>query len=396
MLADDRMARRLSFHPVQRADDRPWTDHEPATRWGTKAAVSARIAAFDLRSATGRPTGVGKYLLSIVTASAQLPDVKVRAYVSGGDLRLPDTVEIVVVPLRGLRWHLAVWRHLRRHPVTAYVSTSLVVPSLPGVPALPVVLDVSSFRVPEHQTRRTKLFEHALLGRVIRRHPLIFGTRAAAADIRGLFPQARGVVVPPWFPEQPPNLPPAGDTLAGLGIRKPYVLMVGTVEPRKNVLLAAQIVARLRERGRDLRLVVVGRRGWASDSEIAALRELERQGTVAWPGYVTDEQRDALYAEASALLLPSVYEGFGMPLIEAMAAGVPCCCSAIPVFEEVAGDAALRLDPTQLDQWVEALGALLDSPELADKLRLAGLSRAATYSPQGTAQAFARALDQMR
>jgi len=356
--------------------------------------VNARIAAFDLRSATGRPTGVGKYLLSIATAAAELPNVKVRAYVSGGDLQLPPSVEVVVVPLRGLRWHVAVWRHLRRNPVTAYVSTSLVVPSLPGVPALPVVLDVSSFRVPQHQTRRTKLFERALLGRVIRRHPLIFGAQAAADDIRALFPRARGVVVPPWFPQHPDDAPPAQGCLTELGIRKPYVLMVGTVEPRKNVLMAAHVVARLRAKGRNLRLVVVGRRGWVSDQEVAALRELEAQGTVTWPGYVTDEQRDALYAGAAALLLPSVYEGFGMPLVEAMAAGVPCVCSSIPVFDEVAGDAAIRLNPAKPDDWVAALDELLADPELAAKLKDAGLLRAAAYSLERTGRAFAQALAQ--
>ena len=360
---------------------------------GYPSLVTPRIAAFDLRSAAGRPTGVGKYLLSIATAAAWLPDVKVRAYISGADLDLPPGVEIVTIRAHGPRWHLAVWRHLRRHPVTAYVSTSLVLPSLPGVKALSVVLDVSSFRVPEHQTRRTKLFERTLMGRVIHRHPLIFGAQAAAEDIRALFPGARGVVVPPWFAERPPGSPPARSP-SELGVSKPYVLMVGTGEPRKNVLMAAQIVARLRERGRDLRLVVVGRRGWASDQEVARLRELEKTGTVVWPGYVTDEQRDGLYAEASALLLPSVYEGFGMPLVEAMAAGVPCCCSSIPVFEEVAGDAALRLDPTQPDRWVEALDELLSSPTLSSRLRLAGLARAATFTRERTAQAFACALDQ--
>ena len=361
---------------------------------GAHATMSARIAAFDLRSAAGKPTGIGKHLLSISLAAAQLSDVKVRFYTAGADLELPPSIEIVAVARHGLPWHLAVWRHLRRHPVTAYVSTSLVVPSLPGVPALPVVLDMSSFRVPEHQTRRTRLFEHALLGRAVSHHPLIFGSQAAASDCRDLFPRARGVVVPPWFPQRPPAAPPAADWLAGLGISKPYVLIVGTIEPRKNVPLAARVVASLREQGRDVRLVVVGRRGWSSDSEMAALQEWQRQGTVVWPGYVTDDQRDALYAEASALLLPSVYEGFGMPLVEAMAAGVPCCCSAIPAFEEVAGDAAIKLDPGQPTRWVETLGALLDDPELADRMRRAGLARAATYSLERTAHAFALALDQ--
>jgi alpha-1,3-rhamnosyl/mannosyltransferase len=231
------------------------------------------------------------------------------------------------------------------------------------------------------------------MGRAIRRHPLIFMTNAAADDIRDFFPRARGTVVPPWFPDRRASSPSAG-ALADLGVSKAYVLMVGTVEPRKNVLMAARVVARLRDRGRDLRLVVVGRRGWVGSEEMAGLNELQGQGAVIWPGYVTDDQRDALYAGATALLLPSVYEGFGMPLVEAMAAGVPCCCSKIPVFEEVAGDAALALDPASPDEWVDGLERLLDSPTLADKLRADGLARAASYSLARTARALEEAIGQ--
>ena len=330
----------------------------------------------------------------MAVAATAVPGVEVRAYLSDGDIRLPNTIEKVILRPGGFRWHLAVWRHLRLHPVAAYVSTSLVVPNLPGVPSLPVVLDMSSFRVPQHQARRTKIFEHTLMGRAISRHPLIFGSQAAATDTQGVFPNARGVVVPPWFAQRRSPLMGSQAALDGLGVRKPYVLMVGTVEPRKNVLLAARVVGSLRERGRDLRLVLVGRRGWSSDDELSALRELERQGTVIWPGYVTDEQRDALYSDASALLMPSIYEGFGMPLVEAMAAGVPCCCSAIPAFKEVAGDAAIVLDPTQPDDWVEAIESLLDDPERSDRLRRAGLRRAEMFSVDRTARAFTQALDQ--
>ncbi len=356
-----------------------------------KAAASGSVAAFDLRSAAGRATGVGRYLLSIALAATDLEGVRVRAYLGRTDLDLPPRVEKVSIASTGPRWHLSVWKHLRAHPVDAYVSTSLVVPALPGVRALSVVLDLSCFRVPQYQQLRTRLFEHLLLGRVVRRHPLIFGSEAAACDVKDLFGRARGTVVPPWFPRNA-EIQENEPALTRLGVRKPYVLVVGTVEPRKNISFAVRVVRELRTRGHDLQLVIVGSRGWARKSEIEEIQAAQAAGIAVWPGYVSDDERDALYASATALLLPSVYEGFGMPMIEAMAAGLPCVCSGIPVFDEVSGGAALSADPRNPAEWADCVDELMAKPGLAAKLRADGLDRAAFFTRERTALAFRDAL----
>jgi glycosyltransferase involved in cell wall biosynthesis len=354
--------------------------------------------AFDLRQAAGRPTGVGRYLLSIVDALAEGPDVgPLRSYVRRGRLPpLPTGVEVRASGARGASWHAAVWYDLQRWHARAYVSTSLILPSLPGVPALPVILDVTSLQYPQFHTARTRLFERLLLGGVARRFPLITGTATAAHDIREwLRTDVPITVVPPTVTTSQP----AGDpdpVLARIGATRPYVVAVGTLEPRKNLSLAVEAVREIRRRGVELTLVLIGSMGWHTGTLDDVIVRAEAEGAVRRSGYVSDGDRDALYSGASALLMPSFYEGFGMPLLEAMAAGIPCLSSNTPTLQEVAAGAALHAAPDDLEGWVASLERLATDDRLRDQLRVRGLVRASQFTPKATATAFQRALATMR
>lgn len=352
--------------------------------------------AFDLRAAEGCPTGVGRHLMSIVQALAEhRPDLPIRAYVRDSVADLPPSVRTVRISSSGILWHARTWWHLRRRPVRAYCSTSLIIPALTGVPALPVILDVISLLYPEYQTWRTKLAERLLMRAAVRRHPVIAGSETTKRDIQRLFGRCRAVVVPPWSAQAKPG---AGDpaTLERLGIEAPYALFVGTIEPRKNVGTVIRAVAALRRRGRDAKLVLIGARGWVNKQILAELDAAEAEGTIVRTGYLPDRDRDAVFTSASCLVLPSIYEGFGLPLLEAMDRGLPCICSTAPAFEEVAGGAALMVEPLDVSAWEASLERVLTDSELARRMSLAGQQRAQHYCPEETAACFDAALAQLR
>jgi glycosyltransferase involved in cell wall biosynthesis len=172
---------------------------------------------------------------------------------------------------------------------------------------------------------------------------------------------------------------------AAYGVRSPYVLYVGTIEPRKNLARTLRAFGRIARSRPDLRFVMVGPLGWKY-AEI--LRETERPelaGRVALLGYVPEIDLPALYSHATAFVYASLYEGFGLPVIEAMACGTPVVTANGSSMAELGENAALLVDPLDEDAIASALERLLADAALRADLRNRGLARAGLYSWERTA-----------
>jgi alpha-1,3-rhamnosyl/mannosyltransferase len=168
---------------------------------------------------------------------------------------------------------------------------------------------------------------------------------------------------------------------------------VGTVEPRKNVptLLAAWRLLRLRKTDPPP-LVLCGGFGWKAEEVRREMAAAEAEGWLIHLGYVNAGELAALYRGAELVALPSFYEGFGLPAIEALRAGAPLIASDLPVLREVAGAAALYAPPDRPDLWAERAGELLANAELREELHRRGMERARLFewarAAAATAQAF--------
>jgi glycosyltransferase involved in cell wall biosynthesis len=186
-------------------------------------------------------------------------------------------------------------------------------------------------------------------------------------------------------------------TRRDLGIEGPYFLFVGGLEPRKNLRMLLRAFDRLDSEIRPTLVLAGAPVHWIPGGpEImsSALRSLpeEVQRKVILPGYVTNKQKVALYTGAEALVYPSVYEGFGFPVLEAMACGTPVLTSDTSSLPEVAGDAAILVDPYETSSIMEGMQHLLTDEPLRARLREAGLQRAKQFSWEETARQTAKVL----
>ena len=182
----------------------------------------------------------------------------------------------------------------------------------------------------------------------------------------------------------------AGDPPGGLPRR--YILHVGTIEPRKNIeLLMAVWQQWVAENPSAPALVLCGRSGWKNDDLHGMLAGAEADGWLRRPGYVDDAALAALYRHALAVVCPSLHEGFGLPLVESMAAGTPVVASDIPVFREVAGDAAVLLPVDDAAAWRRTLIELSADTAMRERLGALGRERAGTFH-WSTAAALTRAV----
>jgi glycosyltransferase involved in cell wall biosynthesis len=167
---------------------------------------------------------------------------------------------------------------------------------------------------------------------------------------------------------------------ARYGLPPRYLLFVGTIEPRKNLGRVLAAFERLHAEGLTDGFVIVGKRGWLYDDFFARLEQSPARSAVIFPGYVPDADLPALYTGSQALAFPSEFEGFGLPVLEAMASAAPVVCSHTSSLPEVAGDAALLVDPLDVDALHAALRRVMADDALADDLRRRGLAQAGRFS----------------
>jgi alpha-1,3-rhamnosyl/mannosyltransferase len=351
-------------------------------------------------------TGIGNYILHLGAALSASGEVDLYSFYgnrwvhetprSGTGAthasfaaRMRDLAKPWIPFKRGLsqaRQRLTFGRGVRRHGIELYHEPNYV--ALPtAVPSVTTIHDLSWLRYPEtHPRDRVRWLERAMPGTLSRVAAILVDSEFVRNEVLAAFgvDPSRIHVVPLGVAEAfRPRV--AGQTVASLqalGLTHGcYLLTVGTIEPRKNVghVLDAYagLPARLRAR---YPLVVAGAIGWRAKTLERQLQALASRGEIRFLGRVADDDLPCLYAGAAAFVFPSLYEGFGLPPLEAMASGVPVLVSDRASMPEIAGGAAMLLDPGQSERTAACLEAVLEDAERRAAMVERGLRRAAAFT----------------
>ena len=352
--------------------------------------------AIDATSIVGSRTGVGVFTHALLQELARRPDVDAAGYVMSWrawrtvGAALPPGVRRIrrSMPPQPLRW---CWLRADLPPaewwtgaVDVVHGTNYVVPPTRRAAAVMTVHDLTAVRFPE-LCEADPLFYPRLIRRALARgawvHTVSSFVAGEVVDLLGADPE-RVVVVPEAVPPVAPVAPEAGRQLAGA---ERYVLSLSTIEPRKDHLSLVRAFDRLAGGHPGLRLVIAGKEAWGSDRLDAAVASTRHRERISRLGYVSEADRAALLRGASVLAFPSRYEGFGLPPLEAMAAGVPVVATETGSLPEVLGDAALLVPVGDDEALADALEAALAENGLRERLVSAGHRQVARYSWERTA-----------
>jgi glycosyltransferase involved in cell wall biosynthesis len=339
--------------------------------------------AYDLTPVLLSPAGVGRYARDLLEALERRDDVAVERVVASrrrpsgvvGRIALGLARELVYYPR-------ALGRRARR------LGANLVhcpAPAGPRVKRLPVVLtihDVLAWRSPDLFTRANALQHRFVVRPALERAArIVTGSDFTRRELMELFDLAdERIAVTPWglHDRFRPTEPDPEWLEHRFGVAQPYVLTVATLEPRKNLGALLRAFERLRANFPTHTLVVAGGVGWKVGGLLAELDQASER--LVHTGYVTDAELVRLYGGAACFVYPSLYEGFGFPPLEAMACGTPVVTSDGTSLPEVVGDAALLVEPTDIDALATAIEDVLSSPQRAEDLRQRGLARARHFT----------------
>lgn len=364
------------------------------------------IIAIEYTPAYEQGGGIGRYVRELVAAVGRVAseDAAYRLFVAGASKRtMPEDVPTgfawYPTPIKPV-WWARIWHRARLPlPVEAIVgrvnlfhATDFVLPpTLPSTRTILTVHDLSFVRVPESASPSLKRYLDQVVPRSVRRADLVLAdsqaTKDDIVDLYGLSPDRIRVLLSGVDVSFKPS------SVVFMTIRKkynlpdrPYLFSIGTVQPRKNYVRLVQALALLRSRGHDLSLVIAGGKGWLEDPIYSAIRDSGMQEYVHFIGFADEQDLPALYTHAECFVFVSLYEGFGLPILESMGCGTPVVTSNVSSLPEVTGDAGLMVDPYDIEAIADAITRILEDSALRDTLTARGLARVKQFTWENSAR----------
>jgi glycosyltransferase involved in cell wall biosynthesis len=355
--------------------------------------------ALDARVAAEVPAGRGRYVRELIRNLVPLlGEHRLELYARERWQELPDSEQVSwrTLPGSDLGWAWAAGRAMRGNCDVALATSSYLLCAAAGAPVHSMVWDLAPFHRELHSSRGS-VFERVTLPLAVRRCRSLVAISAATRDeLLARYPRAAGrtaVAHPAAGPQFTAGRTDEDEqALARQGVTRPYVLATGTLEPRKNLPRLIEAFTSLPDEVRAARqLVLAGAPGWETAETFAHVARHARM--VKTLGYVPEEDLPALYRGADVFCYPSLYEGFGIPVLEAICCGTAVLTSGRSSMPEVAGDAARYVDPEDTADIAKGLSELLSDPPLREMLVARGLKRAEQFTWEGAARTVLAVLE---
>ena len=358
--------------------------------------------AIDAHSVGARLAGNETYAVNLIEALAEIDQsnqytlyVTKQSAVERFANRWPNFKVQRTLPHTPLvRIPLTLSRELRRHPVDV-LHVQYTAPPFAPCPIVVTIHDLSFEHLPETFNRRSWMQLRLTVRHTARRAAQITTlSEYSRQDISQTYGIDPGIITvtqaaaAPMF-QRVNNETELQRVRETYGIDGDYILSLCSIQPRKNLrrlIEAYSLLRRLHPEGKLPTLVLAGKRGWLENETMQAAQRDESSGHIRFTGYVADEQLNALYSGAICFVYPSYFEGFGLPILEAMKCGTPVIAGNRTSIPEVAGEAALLFDPFDVPSLVAALQRVLNDSEYRAALGAKGLQRASEFSWQTTAR----------